>query len=500
MCPRSRNLSARAGGFSRICGILLAAAWLAMGSGSSPGQGPEPQLPREAAAPAQVMQQTPRIAQGQSPFLGGVPEGTATTEVLPLSLAEAIDLGLRHNLGLLLSEQGVRSADGARWKSRSELLPKLEAGVSETREKINLESYGFPVAPGESPILGPFNVFDGRFYLTQKVFDYGALEAARADRESLKAAGAAFRDARDEVVFVCASLYLEAVTAVGRIDAARAQLDTAQALYDRSVAMKEAGTAAGIEVLRAQVQLQAQQQRVIFNENEFSKEKLKLARAVGLPLGQALELTDRMTYSGLESMTVEGALETALRSRQDFESAQALVRAAEASLRSALGKGLPSVGVAADIGKTGATVDGARETFSMQAAIELPLFQGGRQRGRLLEADAALREQQARLADLRSRIEYEIRSALLDVGASDERVHVAQSALSLANEQLSQAQDRFAAGVVNNIEVVQAQEAVATASDNYLSALYSHNLAKLSLARALGMTESAMESFLSGAK
>jgi outer membrane protein TolC len=478
--------------------VALAAAGLLALTGTGRGQAPggEPQLPGQGSMT--LPGPTGVLVISQAALSGGVPSGQAVAGALPLSLTDAIARGLKQNLGVILGEQSVRAAHGARWQALSGMLPNAALTLGQAREKINLEEYGFPVSPGESPILGPFNVSSLHFTTTAPIFDYSAIERARAGADAATAATHSFRDARDLVVFVTASLYLQAVTGASRIDAARAQLVTAQALYDRAVAQKQAGVIAGIEVLRAQVQLQSQHERVIYFENEFAKQKLALARAVGIPLGQQIALTDRIPYAALQTTTLDDYLKLAYASREDLRSAQALVDAAKASRQSAIGEGLPSAHVMADLGASSNAWDSLKGTYAVQATVTIPVFQGGRVLGRVEQADAQLKQQEAQVQDLRARIEYEVRSALLDVQASDDRVRVAKSAEDLADAQLGQAQDRFTAGVSSNIEVVLAQEAVATATDNYLSALYAHNLAKISLARAIGLSEDRARQFLGG--
>jgi outer membrane protein TolC len=466
-------------------------------AGTGRGQGPEPpQLPRSGGMPLPVASSP--LMMGQNLLAGGVPVGQATSGVLPVSISDAIARGLKQNLGVVLGEQAVRSASGTRWQALSGLLPAAGVSLSQAREEINLEEYGFPVAPGQSPILGPFDVSALHVTAVTPIFDYSAIQRAKAGGQAASAASHSFRDARDLVVFATANLYLQAVTDKSRIEAARAQLKTAQALYDRAVIQKQAGVIAGIEVLRAQVQLQSQQERVIFFENEFAKQKLALARAVGIPLGQQIELTDRVPYASLGSTTLDDSLKQAYASREDLQSAQALVDAARSGKQAAIGEGLPSAHLTADLGRSSSAWDSLHGTYAVAASVTIPIFQGGRVRGRVLQADAQVKQQEAQVADLRARIEYEVRSALLDVKAADDRVRVARSATDLAGEQLAQAQDRFTAGVSSNIEVVQAQETVATATDNYLSALYAHNLAKISLARAIGLSEERAQQFLGG--
>ncbi len=463
---------------------------LTIGAGVGRAQPPaagEPQLAREGGQP--LPGGTSAITAGQSALMGGVPSGQATGGILPLSFADALARGLKQNLGVVLGEQAVRSASGSRWIALSGLLPNAGLRLSQAREEINLEEYGFPVAPGQSPIIGPFNVSALHVTATSAIFDYAAIQRARAGGQAAQAAAYSFRDARELVVYVTANLYLQAVTARSRIEAARAQLQTAQALYDRAVSQKKAGVVAGIEVVRAQVQVQSQQQRLIFYENEFAKQKLALERAVGIPLGQQIDLTDRLAYKSVDSMSVDDALRQAYESRDDLRSAAALLKAAQSNRQAAIGESLPSLNVTGDYGQSSSAWDSLHGTYSVTAAVRVPIFQGGRERGRVLQADAQLKQQQAQIEDLRARIEYEVRAALLDAQAADQRVQVAKSASDLAAEQLVQAQDRFAAGVASNIEVVQAQESVATATDNYIGALYAHNLAKISLARAVGLSE-----------
>lgn len=219
--------------------------------------------------------------------------------------------------------------------------------------------------------------------------------------------------------------------------------------------------AAGIDVQRAQVQLQAQQQRLIVAENDFAKKKLVLARAIGLPLGQELTLTDGVPYAEFPLPGLDAALEMAYRNRGDYLSALDRVKAAELQRKAALGKGRPSLNLDANYGIIGQRVDQNHGTFAVAASLNIPIFEGGKVRGEVLEADAGLRKRQAEAEELRARTYYEIRSSFLDLQSARDRVKVAQGAEKLAEEQLRESKDRFAAGVANTIEVVQSQETLA---------------------------------------
>lgn len=422
----------------------------------------------------------------------------ATPAPLRLTLADALSRGLTNNIAAVLARQGVESAEGARMAALSGLLPTVMGRVSETKQKVNLEAFGFPIPAGTNPIVGPFNVFDARVSVSQSVFDLTSFEAARAGSQTLASAQASNADARDTVVLVCANLYLRTVIGAGLVDAVRAQLETAERLHERALNLKAAGMIPGIDVLRAEFQLQAQKQRLLVVENDVAKQKLALARAIGLPLGQAFELVDATPYAALAQRPIDDLLAEAYRRRSDLQAATARLQAAEAGRRAVLGEALPSVRFSADYGDIGNTVGSSKATYAAGIQVRVPLFQGGRVRGRLQQADAGLAAERARLDNLRSQVEYSVRAAHLDVTSASDRVTVARRGVDLANQQLVQAQDRFSAGVTSNLEVVQAQEAVAAATDSHLAALYAHNLAKLSLARALGVAAESAGDFLGG--
>jgi outer membrane protein TolC len=435
---------------------------------------------------------------GQSPVLGGIPTGTATPGVIPLSLSEVLKRGLQYNLGIALSTQSIRAARGARLVALSELLPRLTMGLRDAGQQTNLEALGFQGFPGMPTVIGPYNVFDVRAFVTQSVLNFPALNRWRAQGENIKAAEFSDLDARDLVVFVCGNLYMQAVASSSRIDATRAQVATAQALYNLALDQKAAGVVPGIEVLRSQVELQAQQQRLIVAEDQFAKDKLTLARAIGLPLGQEFSLAEGMPYTPFPAMSLEDAMARAYLDRPDYQSVLALVRAAESTKRAASAGRLPSLDFGADYGISGQRPWDSHGTFTVLANLRIPIFQGRLIEGQVEEAEALLRQRQAQAEDLRGRIYYDVRNAFLDLKAADDRVQVAQSAIKLADEQVSQAQDRFGAGVASNIEVVQAQEALASASENYISSLFAHSTAKLALARALGASSESYEQFLRG--
>ena len=435
-----------------------------------------------------------------SNYEGGVASGKVVPGELPLSLADAIGRGLKNNLGQLLSRQETRAAQAVRYRALSNLLPNVTTRTSATEQQVNLAAFGFSGFPGVPSVVGPFSVYDARAFLSQSVLDFTAIDHARASSENIKAANFSYRNARDLVVLAVANLYLQALAGESRIASARAQVDTADALYRQAVDFKSSGIVPAIDVLRSQVELQSQQQRLIYYQNEFEKQKLALARAIGMPTAQIFRLTDALPYTSAPAVTLDEALQRAYATRADYQSAMARVRAAQLNKKAARDERLPALTFNADYGTIGRRIDSSHGTFSAGGTLRIPVFQGGRARADILEADAALDREKAQLDELRSRIEYEIRTASLDLKSAGDRIEVARSALALAEQQVTQARDRFAAGVASNIEVVQAQQALSVANENSIESLYAFNLAKAALARSLGAVEKNFQQFILGVK
>jgi outer membrane protein TolC len=452
---------------------------------------------------AQTSAPTPSISLpgSQSPFTGSEPEGKVTSEILLLNLQDAIDRGLRTNLGLLLSGDQTITARGERWKQLSNLLPNLSARVQEDVQTQSLTALGFKsnVFPFPVPrVIGPFNYFDARASVSQSLFNFHDLEKERAASESLKSAQYTFKDARELVVLAVGNAYLLAIATAARIETTDAQVKNAQALYDRAVDQQKAGLNPAIDTLRSQVELQTRQQQLIAARNDFAKQKLSLARVIGLPPGQQFVLTEKAPYESMTPLPLETYLQRAYASRADYQAAQSQVRSAELSRRAATAGHYPSLDLNANYGDIGVNPAQSNGTWQVNGGLNIPIFAGGKIHSDVLEADAQLKQARSQLADLRGRIDYEVRASLLDLSSAAEQVEVARSSVELAEQTLAQSEDRFTAGVADNLEVVQAQESVASAHENYIQSLYAHNLAKIELARAIGDAEQGVKRYLKG--
>jgi outer membrane protein TolC len=436
--------------------------------------------------------------QSQNPYLGGVPTGTASSTALSLSLEDAVARGVRQNLGGLLSTDAVSGAHGERWRVLSTLLPNLTTATSLGVRQNDLKATIGINVPNEPAIIGPFGVFDARAYLDQSVFDWESIERARSSAAQVKSAQYSYKNARELIVLVVVSNYLLVIADQSQVESAQAQRDTAKVLLDQTNDQHKAGLAAAVDVLRSDVELQAREQRLIVARNHLAKQKLVLARAIGLPAGQMFDVTTQVTYQPLTTSTLDDALQQAYSSRADYKSQTEQVRSAELQKKAAYAERYPTVSAVADYGAIGTNPASSHGTVDAAAVLRIPIFQGGRIHGDNLVADSLLARATQQLEDLHARIDQEVRDAFLDLQDTAQEVSVEKNAVRLATETLKQSRDRFAAGVTDNIEVVQAQESLADANDAYIASLYSYNVAKISLARAIGFAESNYARYLKG--
>jgi outer membrane protein TolC len=418
---------------------------------------------------------------------------------ISISILEAIDRGIRHNLGLLLSQEQTASARAQYRRELSALLPNISGRASDSIQQINLAAFGIPLPAGlTSPVIGPFNVFDARAAMSETFLDFSALNRVHQAAENEKTARFTLQDARELVVLVVGNQYLLTQAAASRLETAKVQLNTAQTIFEQTQDLKKAGVSAGIDVLRAQVQMQTQQQRLLVAQNQLEQQKLTLARIIGLPVSQQFRLTDTIPYAPLPPLDFDQALAEAYKQRPEYLAAESRVRSAELALKASKAEHLPTAELNGDFGVLGKTLGSAENTYTISAGVRIPIFQGGRAQADIAQSESDLRQTRLQLEDLHNRVEQEVRSALLDVQSSNQQVAVAKQSIDLANEELKQTQDRFKAGVSGSLDVVQAQESVATANETYIQALYVNNVAKLTLARALGVAEKQTRAFLGG--
>ena len=437
--------------------------------------------------------------QASGPFSGSARSTGALSG--KLSFADAIQRGLQYNLGTVGLNAALRQASGLQRVARSALLPNLNSSLNETVQQTNLRAMGIrinvPIRGFAFPtVVGPFNYFDLRARLTQNLADLTAIDNYRSSRELVKANQASLRDARDMVVLAVGGAYLQVIAAKARIESAQAQLATAQAQYKQASEQRAAGVLALTDLNRTEIQVLTTKERVASLNNDYDKQKINLARLTGLPPNDNYEITTDVPFAPAPELPLDDAIKQAFSQRPDLVAAQAQIKAAELTLSAAHAERLPSLSLSADYGVIGTNPSQAHGTFSVAGSLKVPIWQGGRTGGDIEQASAALEERKAELEDLRSHVEADIRDAYLDLDAAATQVEVAHRNLEVTRQTLDLTRQRLDAGVTDYVEVTQAQESVAQAELDLINSTFSHNVAKLSLARALGYASDKVPAFL----
>jgi len=433
----------------------------------------------------------------QDSFNGSIVSGTNTGSVLALSLDDAVQRGLKQNLGVILQGTAVQSANGQRLEQLQQLLPTVSGSIQIQVQQVDLAAFGLKI-PNFNPIIGPFQTIDFRASLTQSVVNLNSLQTYIAAKHTFAAAKFTAEDARDMVVLTVGNAYLICIADEARITAIDAALKTAKLTYDQAVDAHNAGVSPRLDVLRAQVDYQSEQQTLISAKNQLAKDKIALARAIGLPLDQQFSLSDAAPYQALDNLDPNLSFEQALKARKDIAADAERVEAAKSASKAAFDDRLPTASVSGNFGDLGETVNHSHDTYTATGTISAPLFQIVKNKGEQQVAAASLEQSKVRLADAAQQVNAYIRSAILDIQTAAKLVEAAKSNVDLATEALNEAQERFHSGVADNLPVSQAQTTFEQANDQYISALYQHNVAKLSLARALGVAQTNYKDYLGG--
>nr|AEQ20299.1 outer membrane efflux protein [uncultured bacterium CSLG7] len=460
------------------------------------------QMPVGSVGAGSVNTVTPSI-QIEGAYLGSVANGSANQRPISLTLQDAIKRGIQYNLGAIGAGEAARQTRAQRLAAAAQMLPDIFGDVRESVQKINLAAEGFritaPIPGFQFPtVIGPFNNFDARASVSESL-SFTSLRNWQSSRELARSADLSLQDSRELVTLAVAGTYLQITASAARIQTAKTQLDTAQVVYQQAVDRNKSGLSARIDVNRSLVEFQSQQQRLTSLTNEYEKQKLALARLIGLPLAQALTLADTVPYRELPQPNVDDLVQTAFANRADVLAAAAQQKAAELSKAAASAEYLPALELNGDYGVLGVTpTNQAHGTYTAAGGVRVPIFRSGRIRADIEQADAALAQRKAEYQDSKGRAEQDVRVAALDLVAASQLVKVAESNRALASDTLEQARDRFRSGVADTIELVQAQESVATAEQDYISAVFASNLAQVSLARATGQTEKGIATLLQG--
>jgi outer membrane protein TolC len=345
-------------------------------------------------------------------------------------------------------------------------------------------------------VIVKVNTASAQISMDQQLFNLPAYYLYRSAQKAASAANYTTLNVKGGVTLAVGTQYLLALADAAQIENARALEKADQVAFDQAKASRDAGVATNLDLLRAQVQLQTQQQAVISDENAFAKDKIALNRLIGLPADQELTLTDTAPYAELAELSLEDAKHLAFQRRKDLLSLEAQLQVATQAQKAVKTERLPSVAFKGDYGVLGEVGGLYHGIFSATGKVSVPVFEEGQLRGEGQVAAAQVTALKQQIESLRVSVEWQIRSAMLDVESSKELVEVARSNVNLASEEVEDATQRFNAGVDDNLPVVQAQAVLAQAQSQVVQTLYQYNQSKLTLARNTGVVETQYKTYL----
>ena len=435
-------------------------------------------------SPVQI---NPQQVQSDS-YQGSVADETLVPGTLPLTLDDAIARGLRHNLGLILTANNITSARSTELGQLQNLLPTINANIKESEMETDLQAEGLRI-PGFPAIIGPFGYQDFRATLDWSLINVASLRNYIASKHNFVGTKLSLEDARNEVVLSVGNAYLTVIADSSRVRSSQAQVDTSKVSFDQAHQQHLAGTSPLLDELRAQVDYQTQQQNLIQAQATLDKDKLTLARVIGLNVAQQFDTVDAEPFRQLDGVDPDTAVAQALAQRKDLQGFGEQLKGAEAAKGAAKAERYPTVSFSGDYGDIGPNVRTSHGTGDATGTLDIPVLEEAKIRGDEALAQQQLEQKRAQLGNLRGQIAQDVRSAILDIQAAQKSVSVAESNARLAAEALSEAQQQYAAGVTDNLSVSQAQQQVAQADDQYIASLYQHNVAKLSPGAGAGCRE-----------
>ena len=417
--------------------------------------------------------------------------GNAPTQVLRLTLDQAVGLALKQNPTAQIAIMQAAQSEQDKNIARADLLPQASANISDEAQKVNLraEFGGKAPFPGFPATLGPYQIFSAGPSFGMPVFDLTLWRRYQAARNTLNSSKANSLSTREQVILLVVSQYIGTLRAVANAEASQSRVSLAQALYDQAADLQKEGVGTGIDTLRANVELQNEKQRLIEAETDRETSQFALSRLLNLDPRQAIELADSLSFYDTPQPEVEPSMDLALASRQEWKALESQIKAAGYQKKAAQDSRLPYLRFDGELAYVGTSGNTALPTRTYQASVNMPLFTGGRIHAETVRADLEIKKLEQQKDDLRNQIALDVKTALLNLQSARNEVQVANLGVQLSNEEVDQARDRFKAGVANNIEVIQAQDSLARANDNQIVALYRFNQARADLARAIGQME-----------
>jgi len=414
----------------------------------------------------------------------------ASPEPLRLTLHEAVEMALKQNPQVQIANLNIAVTQENQIVARSALLPQANLAVSEAVQRENLEAFLGTKIPGFPEHSGPFWLFQGGPNGSVPVLDLAAWHRWRQSKENTTGARAQERTVREQDVQLVVSQYLGSLRASADVSAAESRVELAKALFDQATDLQKNGVGTGIDTLRANVQYQNEQQRLIESRTALATSLFGLARLLSVDPHQPLELADSSEFFHTPAFSADETMERAYVERPEMKALASQIRATELEKRTAQDARLPRVAMNASWSEQGLSPASAIPAYDFGIGLDVPLYTGGRIRAQVAIEDIELKKLGQRQTDLRNQIAQEVKTATAQLDAANSEVDVANLGIDLARQEVTQARDRFQAGVANNIEVITAQDELARANDNQIVALYRYNQARADLAHATGQMES----------
>jgi outer membrane protein TolC len=406
-----------------------------------------------------------------------------------LTLRDAVQTALKQNPQVQIAALNLAQSRQDVTLVRAGLLPQANFQANERVQRTNIDALFGSSFPGIPQHIGPFESFQTGAYFSAPILDLTLWRRWRAAKENVKAFAAQLDAAREQYASLVISQYLGSMRSAADVRAAQSRVDLAQALYKQAFDLQNAGVGTGIDTLRANVELQNETQNLIVAQTNLQTSIYGLARLLNIDPARPVEIADNMNFFETPNIEVDRSLEAAYGNRPEMQALRAQAQALEAEKQAARAERLPSGrfdGFWTYLGLTPASVIPA---YTYAGTLYIPLFTGGRIGAQVARAELEQRKNEQQQQEQRNAIALEVRTAIAQLDAARHQVEVANLGVKLSTEEVSQARDRFQAGVANNIEVVQAQDALARANDNQIVALYRYNQARADLARATGQTQ-----------
>jgi len=413
----------------------------------------------------------------------------ASGEPVKLTLEQSVQLALKQNTTAQIAILTAAQAQQDKNISRSNLIPNATLQVSDEARRQNIEAGFGTKIPGIPEHSGPFQIFNAGVAFGTPIFDLTLWRRYQAAKELAGAQKSTSDATREQVILLVVSQYIGSLRAEANVTASKSRVELAQALYDQAADLQKEGVGTGIDTLRANVELQNEKQALIQAENDRDASLYVLSRLLNLDPKQKVELADSLSFFDTPQPEVESSIDLALAARAEWKSMEQQVKAAERQKQASQAERLPSLRFDGNWAYQGISSSTGIPVYTYQAGIQMPLFTGGRIHAEIVKSDLQIKALQQQKADLRNSIALDVKTALLNLDSARNEVQVANLGVQLAKEEVNQARDRFKAGVANNIEVIQAQDALARANDNQIVALYRFNQARADYARGVGQME-----------